>query len=715
MAIRPPLPQLALAAMLLCMATPALADDTVTITGRIDAAPALTGFGSAALADAPLQATSYGTQRMADSNVNRIGDLTRLDASVGDAYNAEGYWSILAVRGYTLDNRFNYRRDGLPINAETAIALDNKERLELLKGTSGIQAGSSAPGGLVNLVVKRPVSRQRSASFGWQQDGTLGAAVDVGDRVGPEGAFGWRLNAAYQNLDPRTHDTRGHRSLLALAADWQVGLDSLIEAEFESSRQQQPSVDGFSMLGNTVPAAASIDTRVNLNHQPWNKPVVLDGNTASLRWRQRLGPDWTLHLHAMAQRLHSDDRTAFPYGVYDANTYTCAPWCDRFAPDGSFTYWQYVSDNERRASDALDLGGSGHVRTGTVEHALDAGLLFTRYAGRFQDQIFDIAGTGNIQGTLVTPASPGTPAPNTDRSERSTELYLRDAMRLGERWSLWTGLRHTMLRRESVLTSPAADGLEAAGYRQTADIPWLALAYHLTPETLLYTSWGQGLESDVAPNQPIYTNAGQALPALKSRQTEVGLKFSGGAVQASMALFDIDRPAAADLGPCDAIASCTHAIDGSQHHRGVEAQLARRQGAWDWQLGLMWIDAERRGSSQPGINGSRPVNVPKSSLRLGTGYRVTALPGLELQAALAAESGRVVLPYDASVQIPGWSRLDLGARWVQSAAGTRVTWRLGIDNATNRSAWKESPYQFGHVYLYPLPERTWRASAQVSF
>ena len=61
------------------------------------------------------------------------------------------------MRGFVLDNRFNFRRDGLPINAETSIPLDNKERIEILKGTSGIQAGTSAPGGLVNYVVKRPL------------------------------------------------------------------------------------------------------------------------------------------------------------------------------------------------------------------------------------------------------------------------------------------------------------------------------------------------------------------------------------------------------------------------------------------------------------------------------------------------------------------------------------------------------------------------------
>ena len=75
----------------------------------------------------------------------------------------------------------------------------------------------------------------------------------------------------------------------------------------------------------------------------------------------------------------------------------------------------------------------------------------------------------------------------------------------------------------------------------------------------------------------------------------------------------------------------------------------------------------------------------------------------------------MVLPYDDSVRIPGWSRLDLGARWRQRLGETTLIWRVGVDNVTDQRAWKESPYQFGHVYLYPLAPRTWRVSAQASF
>jgi iron complex outermembrane receptor protein len=704
-----------LAAAWMAPATPAIAQATVVVTGRSLPGAGVAGFGDTPLPSAPLQASIVGQQQLADAGITSIGALTKTDASLGDAYNADGYWASLSARGYTLDNRYNYRRDGLPINAETAIALDNKERLELLKGTSGLQAGTSAPGGLVNLVVKRPNGNHRQARVEWRGAGSLLGAVDIGQRFGTEGHIGLRLNAAHERLDPPTRNTRGERSLLALAGDWQPTPDTLLQAEIESSHQRQPSVAGYSLLGDMVPSAAGIDPRRNLNDQPWRQSVVFSGQTASLRLVQALARDWRLSVHALQQRLENDDRTAFPYGVYDAS-YNCPQWCDRFARDGSFTYWEFISDDERRTTGALQLAVQGEATTGPLQHAIEAGLLLTRQRGRFRDQVFDIAGTGRIDGSLQTPPSAGFGDANMNRDERSTEFFLRDRLRLGERWQLWAGLRHTRLDRAAERTSADGEGsLRATRYSQGLSTPWLAVAHQLAPETTVYASVGQGVESEVVPNRKRYTNRGRALPALKSHQVEAGIKHNAGGVDFSLAAFDIRRPQTSDLGTCDTEDSCTRIVDGRARHRGLEAEAGWRWLQWQLQAGAIWLQATREGSALTGVNGTRPVNVPARTVRLGAEYSLATLPGLALQAQLRTESDRAVLPYDPTVTIPGWTRVDLGLRWRQAVGETAIVWRLGVDNAGDRRAWKESPYQFGHVYLYPMAPRTWRASAQATF
>jgi iron complex outermembrane receptor protein len=90
-------------------------------------------------------------------------------------------------------------------------------------------------------------------------------------------------------------------------------------------------------------------------------------------------------------------------------------------------------------------------------------------------------------------------------------------------------------------------------------------------------------------------------------------------------------------------------------------------------------------------------------------YNVPALPGLALLGFVTHEGERQALP-DNTVATPGWTRIDLGARYSHSLGAQTLVWRVGVDNVADRRAWQEAPYQFGHAYLYPLAPRTWHAS-----
>ena len=675
----------------------------ITVTGRATPPATVSGWGDTPLAKTPIQASVFGSEQLKDGGVQRLSDLTAVDPAVSDAYNAEGYWDFLTVRGYVIDNRFNFRRDGLPINAETSIPLDNKARIEILKGTSGMQAGTSAPGGLVNYVVKRPLDAPlRSVSLEWRQPGTVTGALDLSQRFGTDQAFGVRLNAAAAHLDPMVRDSKGMRNLLALAADWRISPDTLIEAEIENSHRSQPSQPGFSMLGNSVPQPG--DPRLSLNNQPWSLPVVMDATTASLRWQQKLGADWRFVAHAATQRLLTDDRLAFPFGCSDVDgTY----YADRFCPNGTYDLYDFRSENERRRSDALDLSLQGRLQTGSVSHALTVGAMQSRVRNRFEQQAYNYVGTGNVEGTLFTSPDPSLTDENTNRDERSTELYARDAIALTERLTAWLAVRHTRLQRESVRT----DGSRPSDYAQSFTTPSIALSYAFARDQLVYASWGRGVESSVVASRPRYVNAGQVFTT-KSRQTEIGLKGASDIFEWNLAAFDIHRPRTQDFGSCDADATCTTLLDGSAHHRGVEANAAWRQGAWTLRGGAQWLRARVEGSADASIDGKQPTNVPERTLKVLAGYDLAAIRGLNLQAGVVHESVRMVLP-DNSAAIPGWTRVDAALRYETKLAGAQTTWRAGIDNLFDRRAWRESPYQFSHAYLYPLAPRTLRVSVQV--
>jgi iron complex outermembrane recepter protein len=443
--------------------------------------------------------------------------------------------------------------------------------------------------------------------------------------------------------------------------------------------------------------------------------VVFAGRTGSLRFTHTLVDtaerQIDLVAHGVRQQLTNDDRIAFPYGCTAELTF------DRYCSNGSFDVYDFRSDNERRTSDALDLAVKGRTQLGGITHSFNAGVLFTRYVARFGRQAFNFVGTGTIDGRSAVPPDPALTDENTNRDERSTELHLQDMLPLGAKWSLWAGARHTRLDRDSVRT----DGSRATTYTQSFTTPWLALSHAFNAQTQAYASLGEGIESDVAPNRARYANAGQALPALKSRQVELGVKHASDIIDARVALFDIRRPATGDFhtddgapaqDDCSDADPCTRRSDGVARHTGIEAEAEWRGGNFSLRGSAMLLRARRNGSTNALINGLQPTNVPARSLKLQAAYNVAALPGVALIGFITHEGQRMVLPNN-SIATPGWTRIDLGARFTQRVGEQTLVWRLGLDNATDRRAWQEAPYQFGHAYLYPLAPRTVHASLAV--
>jgi iron complex outermembrane receptor protein len=672
----------------------------ITIT---ESAPSqVSGFGDVPLNKAPFSAVSIDQKTLQDIGAQRVSDALRLDASVADSYNSPAYWDSLSVRGYPLDNRYNYRREGLPISAETMIPMDNKERIELFKGTSGIQAGTSAPGGLVNYVVKRPPSsrnetiRTVSANHGPGQNSSAG--LDLGGRFGQDQSLGYRFNAAYENLNPYTRNTEGHRHLLALAIDWRFTPDTKLEWEIERSKRQQFGVNGYSLLGDTLPAP--VDGSRNLTRQTWSVPAVFEGTTGSVRLKHNLDSGWLWTTQYGGQRLRTDDRLSYAYG--------CGGMlCDRFYADGSFDVYDYRSDNERRTSDAFQSTLSGTAQWGRLTHHLTLSATRQRQLDTMPvTQLYSYAGTMMRAGDEVPPQTTSTTFFNTNRREHSTELAFTDRMELTAKTSVWWGLRHTQSTRATRSLDPSQPNPVQSSARFTT--PWLAWSHQYAAGQTVYASYGEGVELFAAPNNANYANAGQLLGVSQSQQAELGVKGAQGPWQWQASVFQIERPWAYDF-------NASRTVDGVQTHRGLDVGLQWTQAAWDLGTQIQWLDAQLSGLTQDTRrNGQRPTNTPQVTLRAQAQYRFAGLPGLRGSLHLNHEGTRRVTE-DGSILLPRWTTWDWATHYDTRLGDTRMQWTLAVDNLTNQHYWRESPKQFGHHYLYPGAPRTLRLGVKASF
>ena len=127
------------------------------------------------------------------------------------------------------------------------------------------------------------------------------------------------------------------------------------------------------------------------------------------------------------------------------------------------------------------------------------------------------------------------------------------------------------------------------------------------------------------------------------------------------------------------------------------------------------LDAKFTKAVDPTLAGQRVTNVPRVKASIFADYKIAAIQGLALNALATAESGKTVTA-DGSVTLPNAWQLDVGARYDQVIAGKATTWRLNVENVTNRIYWREAPTQYwGGIYLFPSTPRTVRASVTVAF
>jgi iron complex outermembrane receptor protein len=713
------------AALALLFAAPAWAQTTapsqslqgVTVTGK--AAPVLDidradvgGLGQT-LAKTPQSVTVLGADLLAATASSSLSQIIKLDASLADSYNTTGFIEGLSVRGFLLDQGNNFLRNGLPVSNYAPMALENKERIEVLKGVAGLQSGVSAPGGLVNLVTKAP-QRDAFTTVSLGADGNGGSKVHLESNTG-WGAMGVRVNLAAEDLHTVFDHADGKRELASVALATNLAPGTKISADLEYHHKKQPSVPGLGLLdangdgvADTLPA--SNYSRLNLNNQSWSQPFEATSTNAQFAIDHQINADWQARLGLGTQRTVAQDRLAFPDGCSSAANYVYPGLC----ANGDVDIYDYRSENEVRSTWAWDVKLNGKLSALGVQHRLSLGVSGRNATTELNPtQAYNWVGTTNINTPIALPGDGTTLDLNTNSRERAIDASASLVSDLTATVQSFVGFRTTRLTR----SSERSDGSRAIAFEQTVTTPWAGLSWSPVASTMLYASWGQGVELEAVPNRPTkFVNAGQVLPALKSEQTELGVKWQPNArVLVSAAAFSIDKPYADDLATASGI-PLRVAGGKTARHRGVELSAV---GQVDTQLSLQasltLLDAKYTTAVDPILVGQQVTNVPKTKASLFADYKIASVSGLSISGLLTAESGKTVT-VDGTVALPAAWQLDAAVRYQNRLIGTLTQWRLNVENLTDRSYWREAPTQYwGGTYLFPSTPRTVRARVTVEF
>jgi len=651
-------------------------------------------FRGARQMDTPLTINVIPKTLIESQQAQGLLDALKNTAGVSPAQTSTTVYANIAIRGINVENRGNYRLDGtLPIINLIDLPLEDKDRVEALKGASALYYGFTAPSGIINLTMKRPTADPYVATtvFG-NEYGAVGGHVDASNTWGP---LGVRVNAVYGGVDSGIDHTRGHRSLLAAALDYKP-IDNLtftLDAEHILKQVVEPGL--FLYKKTPSPTPTNLYPALQL-------PPLLDPHT-------NFGPDWASNraeernlLVAGNWRISSAWALTVSYGTshlvrdrhfnsIDLSSY--APGTDG---TGLLSIGMQPGSTYDNSNYRAELAGA--VKTWFINHELLIGA---------SQNIRDAFSSTNTNATCpgATASAPRVtcvqnifnpiPIPPTAFPLRfgfKTRIndigyYLFDRVEMAEWLDVLGGVRKSDYTESSLDT-----GLETFHDKPTS----ISYGAVLKPFkwVSLYGTYIEGLES-TPPAPSVAVNFGEQLPATDSKQKEFGVKvqpFSGLLAQA--AYFDIDRGSAFVNG------ANVYVVDGRARFRGVELSLT---GEVTKDLSIyatgQFLDAKQTSGGDtvittdpktgalivsPTVVGRQIENTPKRTFSLASEYRLSELvPGLSVNAAAYYISERAVNQFNQAF-IPGYTTFDVGASYRWDFYNNPTTLRITAQNVSDK-------------------------------
>ena len=683
----------------------------VQVTGKSSDTPTpakIDAWGSTALHDTPAAIRVLGRDRIDARQIRTLSELAHEDASLGDNYAPVGYYQNIAIRGYALDLGTGYRINNLALTGEQPIALEDKQQVEVLKGLAGLSAGVMEPGGVINFVSKRPED-VRTLTLGVDSRGSTYAALDAGGWLTQR--FGLRVNLAWEDMQSYVRHANGRRSLLALAADWNLSDATTLELDANHLDSAQRSASGYMLLGGTQ-FPEHVDRHAMLGYQPWQQPVAIRADNASARLRHAFNDDWTLRLALGRSRSVIDDNVAFAYGCWYVAACSAGSPPNYFAPDGSFDIYDYRNPGDTRTSDEARASLEGQFSTGSLTHALTLGATaFHRGINRHW-HVNDYIGTGNINDPTppVFDPSPKQIGPRVQRlNSWQRSLFAMDRMTLDEHWQLFVGVRHVWLSEQA----RSKKNILERDTHLTTTLPQIALLWQPSADLTAYASYSEGLSLGL--EAPSWTsNDGDTLAPRLSRQIEAGLKYRWTPrLDVDAALFRIRQPYQY-AQPDNSWAGFTFAQHGEEVHTGLELSAnGRITNATGLHASIAWLRARAQGTGTPAYDGHQVVNVPRLRASLQLDHRLAALPQLTLSGGIRYASANPATP-DGALRASAYSVFDLGLRYEGALNGHALTTQLGVDNLFNRFYWRDTGSSQGDNYLFPGAPRLLRLSVRIA-
>ncbi|EIR4765462.1 ferrichrome porin FhuA [Escherichia coli] len=397
-------------------------EDTITVTAA--PAPQESAWGPAATIAARQSATGTKTDTPIQKVPQSISVVTAEEMalhqpkSVKEALSytpgvavgtrgASNTYDYLIIRGFAADGQSqNNYLNGLKLQGnfynDAVIDPYMLERAEIMRGPVSVLYGKSSPGGLLNMVSKRPTTEPlKEVQFKAGTDSLFQTGFDFSDALDDDGVYSYRLTGLARSANALQKGSEEQRYAIAPAFTWRP--DDKTNFTFLSYFQNEPETGYYGWLpkeGTVEPLPNGKRLPTDFNEGAKNNTYSRNEKMIGYSFDHEFNDTFTVRQNLRFAQNKVSQKSVYGYGMCSDPLYTKDQEALKASPCLSIpqSQWghtltrQYVIDNEKLENFSVDTQLQSKFATGSVDHTLLTGVDFMRMRNDI-DSWFGYAGS----------------------------------------------------------------------------------------------------------------------------------------------------------------------------------------------------------------------------------------------------------------------------------------------------------------------------------
>ncbi|WP_240356988.1 TonB-dependent siderophore receptor [Pseudomonas sp. 15A4] len=489
---------------------------------------------STPLSETPRSVSVVTRQRIQDQGSQTLTDILGYvpgifapPFAVGDGLAGD----LFSIRGYNAtDYGYGLLKDGLRLQGnryDTTTEPYGLERTEVFRGPSSILYGENAPGGLVNLVSKRPTeTAQGEAKFTYGSNNRRQLSLDVSGPLTDDNRVLGRVVMLGRNADTQVDSVPDDRIYIAPSMTFNFDEDTALTLLSSYQRDRTKLLLGYPAAGTLLNNVNGKIGKDQFNGNPNWDDFERETWTLGYEFKHQLNDTWQFRQNSRFMESRLDRHETWPNNLNNAGF------------GSTLTSTAYDRDN-KSITYSLDNQFEGSFTSGALENTVLLGASYDRTSFN-QDWAAGNGGTFNAFNPVFPSGKPRMLA-TVQNSQLDQQMYgvYGQLQSKYDNWIYLLGGRqdfvNSQYRNRAGTTSGAAD-LDGWDHR----FSWqTGLMYQFENGISPYVSYSTAFTPVQQSSQP----NGELLDPILSEQYEVGLKYepAGWNTTFSAAVFDLTK------------------------------------------------------------------------------------------------------------------------------------------------------------------------------